>query len=208
MNGAARAVRFAASRIAASSSPMLRSAVLGRRRGVSRALSAGRWRGLLARFTKDLESAKDLKRRKDSKSIKARASAADHSVGKERRDKNGRNLGRATNRSSALTFGTLMLTATAAAFAASSKTDALSTVAERSGFRVTGRYEEVERLCPEYAKAWPDAVRCTELGRTPEGRPMFALVASRTGALTPNDARDRGIPERSRRCRFPAGKFP
>src|SRR6185437_12638767 len=78
--------------------------------------------------------------------------------------------------------------------AAPMKQDALSTVAERSGFRVTGRYEEVERLCPEFAKAWPDAVRCTEFGRTPEGRPMFALVASRTGALTPEDARERNIP--------------
>jgi hypothetical protein len=78
--------------------------------------------------------------------------------------------------------------------AAASKPDALSTVSERSGFRVTGRYEEVERLCPEFAKAWPDAVRCTEFGRTPEGRPMLALVVSRSGALTPDDARERGIP--------------
>jgi zinc carboxypeptidase len=78
--------------------------------------------------------------------------------------------------------------------AAASKSDALSTVSERSGFRVTGRYEEVERLCPEFSKAWPDAVRCTEFGRTPEGRPMLALVVSRSGALTPDDARERGIP--------------
>jgi hypothetical protein len=78
--------------------------------------------------------------------------------------------------------------------AASTKADALSTVSERSGFRVTGRYEEVERLCPEFAKTWPGAVRCTEFGRTPEGRPMLALVASRSGVLTPDDARERGIP--------------
>src|SRR4051812_31518060 len=78
--------------------------------------------------------------------------------------------------------------------AAPAKLDALSTVSERSGFRVTGRYEEVERLCPEFAKTWPDAVRCTEFGRTPEGRPMLSLAVSRTGALTPDDARERGIP--------------
>jgi hypothetical protein len=122
------------------------------------------------------------------------ASAANPSSRKALRDKNGRNPRRAKNLSSALTFGTLLLTATTAAFGAPTKPDALSTVAERSGFRVTGRYEEIERLCPEYAQTWPDAVRCTEFGRTPEGRPMFALVVSRTGALTPNDARDRRIP--------------
>src|SRR4051812_42183002 len=70
----------------------------------------------------------------------------------------------------------------------------LETVSERSGFRLTGRYDEVERLCAEFAKAWPDAVRCTEFGRTPEGRPMLALAVSRSGALTPDDAREHGVP--------------
>src|SRR6185312_8268012 len=72
--------------------------------------------------------------------------------------------------------------------------DALSTTAERSGFRVTGRYDEVERLCAQFAKAYPGVVRSTEFGRTPEGRPMLALVISRSGALTPQDARERNIP--------------
>jgi len=72
--------------------------------------------------------------------------------------------------------------------------DALVTVAERSGFKKTGRYDEVERLCAEFAKAYPDAVRCSEFARTPEGRPMLALTASRTGVLTPDEARTRGIP--------------
>jgi hypothetical protein len=80
------------------------------------------------------------------------------------------------------------------AFAASAKAGPLETVAEASGFRITGRYEEVERLCAEFAKAYPDAARCTEFGRTPEGRPMLALAVSRSGALTPDDARERGIP--------------
>jgi len=79
-------------------------------------------------------------------------------------------------------------------FAASAKPAPLETVAERSGFRLTGRYEEVERLCPEFAKTFPDAVRCTEFGRTPEGRPMLAMAISKSGALTPEDARARGIP--------------
>ncbi len=89
---------------------------------------------------------------------------------------------------------TLCLVTTATVFAAPAKPDALSSVAERSGFHVTGRYEEVERLCPAFAQAWPDAVRCAEFGRTPEGRPMLALVASRSGVLSPDDARERGIP--------------
>jgi hypothetical protein len=80
------------------------------------------------------------------------------------------------------------------AFAAPGRPGPLETISERSGFRVTGRYDEVERLCAEFAKAYPDAVRSTEFGRTPEGRPMLALVVSRSGALTPGDARERGIP--------------
>ena len=59
----------------------------------------------------------------------------------------------------------------------------LRTVAEQSGNRRTGRYEEVERLCPAYQQTWPNQVRCFEFGRTPEGRPMLALVASADGVL-------------------------
>ena len=31
----------------------------------------------------------------------------------------------------------------------------LTTEAEKTDFRKTGRYDEVERLCPAYAKAYP-----------------------------------------------------
>ena len=72
--------------------------------------------------------------------------------------------------------------------------DILETVAEQSKFKRTGRYDEVERLCKAYERKWPDAVRCSEFGRTPEGRPMFVLVASRTGALTAAQARSRSLP--------------
>lgn len=71
---------------------------------------------------------------------------------------------------------------------------ALETIAERSNFRTTGRYDEVERLCAEFAKTYPQAVRSFEFGRTPEGRPMLGLVVSTSGALTPDDARERGLP--------------
>jgi hypothetical protein len=70
----------------------------------------------------------------------------------------------------------------------------LSTIAEQSGNRRTGRYEEVERLCPVYQQQWPAQVRCVEFGRTPEGRPMLALIASRDGALDPAAARERRRP--------------
>ena len=78
--------------------------------------------------------------------------------------------------------------------AAPGKPQPLETISERSGFKVTGRYDEVERLCAQFVKAYPGVVRSTEFGRTPEGRPMLALVVSRSGALTPDDARERSIP--------------
>ena len=70
----------------------------------------------------------------------------------------------------------------------------LSTVSERSGFTKTGRYDEVIALCDAFAKAYPDAVRCDRFGTTPEGRPMQLLVVSKSGAMTPEQARERGLP--------------
>ncbi|MEH0168562.1 M14 family metallopeptidase [Roseateles microcysteis] len=70
----------------------------------------------------------------------------------------------------------------------------LSTVSERSGFLKTGRYDEVQALCRDFEKAYPGRVRCWEFGRTPQGRPMLALVASDSGALTPAEARKRKLP--------------
>jgi hypothetical protein len=54
----------------------------------------------------------------------------------------------------------------------------LTTEAERSGWSRTGRYDEVVRLCPAFATAYPDRVRCLVYGTTPEGRPMMALVVT------------------------------
>lgn len=78
--------------------------------------------------------------------------------------------------------------------AGSASADDLETVAERTGFRETGRFAEVERLCGAYAERWPDAVRCEEFGRTPEGRSMLALIASTSGTLASQEARSRGLP--------------
>jgi hypothetical protein len=54
----------------------------------------------------------------------------------------------------------------------------LTTIAEESGFRRTGRTEEVTRLCAAFAATWPQAVRSLEFGHSAQGRPMRALVAS------------------------------
>lgn len=70
----------------------------------------------------------------------------------------------------------------------------LSTEGERSGYARTGRYAEVIALCDAFATRHPDAVRCIEFGTTPEGRPMKALVVTRSGARTPDAARSAGIP--------------
>jgi hypothetical protein len=85
----------------------------------------------------------------------------------------------------------LLTTIATPAFAAD---PALTTLSERSGFLRTGRYDEVVALCSAFAQRYPDAVRCIDFGTTPEGRPMKALVASRSGALTPEAAHERGLP--------------
>jgi len=77
---------------------------------------------------------------------------------------------------------------------APARTALLQTEAERSGYQRTGRYDEVVTLCRQFARAYPKAVRCENFGRTPEGRPMLALIASQSGALTPAAARRSELP--------------
>src|ERR1700689_2215207 len=60
----------------------------------------------------------------------------------------------------------------------------LATIAEQSGFRRTGRRGEVPRLGAAFAAAWPRAVRNLEFGRSAQGRPMRALIASRADPRT------------------------
>lgn len=64
-----------------------------------------------------------------------------------------------------------------------SEVSSLQTLAEASGFRKTGRMDEVERLCAAFAHQWPEAVRVLEYGRSAQGRPLLALVVSRAGSL-------------------------
>jgi hypothetical protein len=72
-------------------------------------------------------------------------------------------------------------------------TDPLLTLAERSGFTETGRSDEVQALCAALVRAWPDAVRCFEFGRSAEGRAMQALIVSRMG-LSAQSLRQAKIP--------------
>lgn len=66
--------------------------------------------------------------------------------------------------------------------------------AEITQFRRTGVYAEVETACQNLAKNYPDAARCFSIGRTSEGRAIWALAVSRSGALTPTQAKRMGVP--------------
>ncbi len=68
------------------------------------------------------------------------------------------------------------------------------TLAEQSAFQRTGRTGEVEMLAQDYARRWPDAVRSIEYGRSCEGRPLRALLVTRSGVFTPEEFRARRIP--------------
>ena len=94
-----------------------------------------------------------------------------------------------TTRSRVVPMSLIVALAVGTACADTASRSSLSTVAEQSRNTRTGRYEEVERLCPAYQQAWPAQVRCIEFGRTPEGRPMLALIASADGVLDAAAAR-------------------
>lgn len=81
-----------------------------------------------------------------------------------------------------------------AVYGANAAAASLTTAAERSSFQQTGRYEEVGQLCAAFQARWNEAVRCVEFGRTPEGRPMYALIASAGGILDPTTAKQRRHP--------------
>ncbi|MBY0515887.1 MAG: hypothetical protein K2P81_03190 [Bacteriovoracaceae bacterium] len=52
----------------------------------------------------------------------------------------------------------------------------LTTIAEKSQWMKTGRADEVERLCRDFASTYPDKVTCNIYGVTPLGRNMHYLV--------------------------------
>ncbi|QFY14569.1 hypothetical protein GBF35_29720 [Nonomuraea phyllanthi] len=54
--------------------------------------------------------------------------------------------------------------------------------------------EEVETLCAAFAERWPEQVRSFVFGHSAQGRPLRALLVTRSGAFTPGALRERGIP--------------
>jgi hypothetical protein len=60
---------------------------------------------------------------------------------------------------------------------------ALTTVAEASHYARTGRYDEVVRLCHDFARAYP-TVSCETFGQSVERRPLLALSVGKKGAPT------------------------
>jgi murein tripeptide amidase MpaA len=78
--------------------------------------------------------------------------------------------------------------------AALAKNEELQTTAEKTQFKKTGRYQEAVDLCQAFARRWPERVRVETFGRTPEGRPMVALIASCANHLTPDDCRKTSTP--------------
>ncbi|MGV8923121.1 MAG: M14 family metallopeptidase [Thermomonas sp.] len=88
----------------------------------------------------------------------------------------------------------LLASLLACSFGATAVDTPLSTISERSGFTITGRYAEVIELCDAFAKAYPASVRCFDFGTTPEGRPMKAMAVSTSGALDAKAARAKGLP--------------
>ncbi len=57
------------------------------------------------------------------------------------------------------------------------KVDALQTVAERSDYRATARYDDVAAWCRDFAKATPNAY-LTEMGHSSEGRSIPLLIVA------------------------------
>lgn len=70
----------------------------------------------------------------------------------------------------------------------------LTTEGERSGWVRTGRYDELQPLIERFVQAYPQAVRMEQFGVSPEGRPMLAMVVSRTGVLGADQARRKDVP--------------
>src|SRR3989338_7508971 len=78
--------------------------------------------------------------------------------------------------------------------ASASSVSDLLTRAEKTQFRETGRYDEVENLSVGFEKAFPGRVKRIIIGKTPENRPIIALIVSADGTLSPSRARLRKRP--------------
>ncbi len=80
-------------------------------------------------------------------------------------------------------------------FADSAEPDqSLSTLAEQTHWKRTGRYDEVIKLCKEFVAAFPKQVAYSQFGETADGRPMMAIIASADGVLDPQAAKAKNRP--------------
>jgi Zinc carboxypeptidase len=52
----------------------------------------------------------------------------------------------------------------------------LRTLAEMSGWKKTGRAQETERLCRDFALSYPKHIKCEVYGKTPEGRTLHSII--------------------------------
>jgi hypothetical protein len=77
--------------------------------------------------------------------------------------------------------------AAAASLAASTKASpaALLTTSEKSDWKDTAPYAEAVDISKRLERAAPGMVKVLEIGTTPEGRSMIALIVSKDGAFTP-----------------------
>jgi hypothetical protein len=66
----------------------------------------------------------------------------------------------------------------------------LLTLAEKTGWKKTGRYQEAVELAEKFERAFPGKVKVTRFGQSPEGRPMIALIASGDGLFDPAKVRE------------------
>src|SRR5271163_1401863 len=71
------------------------------------------------------------------------------------------------------------------------KVDALQTVAERSDYRATARYDDVAAWCRDFAKATPNA-HLAELGKSSEGRSIPLLIVADPPVKTAAEAATSG----------------
>ncbi len=70
----------------------------------------------------------------------------------------------------------------------------LSSYAEKTDFRETGRFDEVIELCHNYAATYNAKMRCEQFGSTPEGRPMLALLHAPKNVIDSAGARAKNLP--------------
>jgi dipeptidyl aminopeptidase/acylaminoacyl peptidase len=71
------------------------------------------------------------------------------------------------------------------------KSDVLQTVAERSGYRATARYDDVAAWCREFARVTPNAF-LTEMGHSAEGRSIPLLIVADPPVKTATQAANSG----------------